>query len=117
MPPFIADNLSWIVLAVAFATFWWWKRPDLSPDRARELVKGGASLIDVRSPAEFAAGHIPGARNIPVGDVGRRSAELGPVDRPVIVYCASGTRSAMARRTLRAAGFQKVENLGPMSRW
>ena len=117
MPPILADNLSWIVLGAAFIAFWWWKRPDLSPERAHELVKGGASLVDVRSPSEFAAGHIDGARNLPVGEIAGRSAEVGPTDRPVVVYCASGTRSAMARRTLRAAGFKSVYNLGPMSRW
>ena len=117
MPPILADNISWIVLGAAFIAFWWWKRPDLSSARARELVKGGASLIDVRSPAEFAAGHISGARNIPVGEIARRSTEAGSTDRPVVVYCASGTRSAMARRTLRAAGYRQVYNLGPMSRW
>jgi len=117
MPAILANNLSWIVLVVAIAGFWWWKRPDLTTERAHQLVEGGAALIDVRSPGEFAAGHIDGARNIPVGEVGGRAAEVGPLERPVVVYCASGTRSAMARRALRSAGFKEVYNLGPMSRW
>ena len=117
MPPILADNLSWILLAAAFLGFWWFKRPDLSSERARELVEAGARLIDVRSPAEFASGHIDGARNIPVGEIASRSAEAGAPDSPVVVYCASGTRSAMARRALRAKGYRQVYNLGPMSRW
>jgi phage shock protein E len=117
MPAFLASNVSWIVLALAIGGFWWWKRPDLSTERAHQLVEAGAALVDVRSPAEFAAGHIDGARNIPVGEVGGRAAQIGPHDRPVVVYCASGTRSAIARRALRSAGFKEVYNLGPMSRW
>lgn len=117
MPPIIANNISWIVLFAAVALLWWWKRPDVSPERAHELVKAGACLLDVRSPAEFAAGHVAGALNIPVGEVARRAAEVGPTDRPVVLYCASGTRSAIARRALRAAGYKQAYNLGPMSRW
>lgn len=83
----------------------------------RRLVAEGAALIDVRSPAEFAGGHIAGARNIPLGDVGRRAAEIGPKDKPVVVYCASGGRSAAAAGQLRSLGFAQVHDLGGMSRW
>jgi rhodanese-related sulfurtransferase len=106
-----------IVAATVFAVLWLLKRPDISASRARELVAGGARLVDVRSPGEFAATHLEGARNIPVGEVGRRSRELGDKGKPVIVYCASGTRSAMAKRTLKSAGFTEVYNLGSMHNW
>lgn len=106
-----------IVAAIGFAVVWWLKRPDLSSTRARELVAGGARLVDVRSAGEFAATHLEGARNIPVGEIGRRARELGDKSKPVIVYCASGTRSAMAKRTLKSAGFSEVYNLGAMHNW
>jgi phage shock protein E len=105
------------VLLVAFVAFWYLKRPDVSSRQAHELVANGARLVDVRSPGEYTSGHVDGARNVPVGDIGARAAELRPLDRPIVLYCASGTRSAMAARTLRAAGFTKVYNLGSMSNW
>ncbi len=101
---------------LAFAILWWIKRPDVSANEARRLVADGARLIDVRSPGEFASGHVDGAKNIPVGDLDRRTKELQK-DRPIILYCASGARSAMAKRTLKGAGFTHVYNLGPMHNW
>jgi phage shock protein E len=53
---------------------------------------------------------------VPVDDLDRRLPELEPKDRPVVVYCRSGRRSARAAAALRAAGF-RVADLGPMSRW
>jgi rhodanese-related sulfurtransferase len=109
----------WVIVGVgvAFGVLWWFKRADIPGKRARELVAAGARLVDVRSSGEFAAAHIEGARNIPVGEISRRSNELGGREQPVIVYCASGTRSAMAKRTLKSAGFSHVYNLGAMSNW
>lgn len=90
----------------------------ISGPRARELVSAGALLVDVRSPGEFGAGHIEGAKNIPVSDLGSRLGELGEDKaRPIVVYCASGMRSASAASTLKRAGFQQVFDLGGMSRW
>lgn len=89
----------------------------VEPSQAHGLVKDGAALIDVRSPEEFGAGHIDGARNIPVGEIGQRTAEVGDKDKPVVVYCRSGMRSSQAKSTLESAGFTQVHNLGGMSRW
>jgi rhodanese-related sulfurtransferase len=105
------------VLAVLFGAFWYLKRPDISPLQAHELVARGGRLVDVRSPGEYARAHVDGALNLPVGEVAGRARELGPKDRPIILYCASGTRSAMAARTLRSFGFTKVYNLGSMGNW
>jgi phage shock protein E len=113
----MSQYLAFGLLALVFALLWYLKRPDIRADEAHELVSKGARLVDVRSPAEFAAGHLDGARNIPVGEIGSRGPELRPLDGPIVLYCASGTRSAMAGRALRAAGFTKVYNLGPMSNW
>lgn len=85
--------------------------------RAHALVEDGARLIDVRSPQEYASGHIDGARNIPLNEIGRRTKDVGRKDKPVVVYCLSGMRSAQAKSKLEAAGFTEVHNLGSMSRW
>lgn len=88
-----------------------------SLEEARALVSQGAVLLDVRTPGEFAAGHIDGAKNIPVDALSGRIGEVGAKETPVVVYCRSGARSARATAMLKSAGFQRVEDLGPMSRW
>jgi phage shock protein E len=80
---------------------------------ARKKVEDGAFLLDVRTPAEFAGGHLPGATNVPVGELSRRLGDI-PKDRPVVAYCQSGMRSSSAVRLLRAQGYE-AWNLGPMS--
>lgn len=92
-------------------------RGDIAPDEAHRWVEDGALLLDVRTPGEFSAGHLPDARNVPVAELGRRLDELGTRDRPIVVYCRSGARSAVAKSVLLRAGFEKVANLGGMSRW
>ena len=87
----------------------------VTPEEARALVQGGARLVDVRTPEEFAAGHLEGALNVPVDALqGRALAELAPTDAPVVVYCRSGKRSARAKAELEALGFTRVHDLGPM---
>ena len=66
-------------------------------------------FVDVRTPQEFKAGHIPGAINIPVSDIAERLNEL-PKDKQVYVYCHSGVRAAKASTVLAKAGFH-VENI------
>ena len=83
-------------------------------DRAAELVKGGALLLDVRTPAEFAADHLEGAVNIPVQTLAQRVAEV-PKDRVVVVYCRSGARSGHASRILLDRGYTTLYDLGPIS--
>lgn len=82
---------------------------------AKKLVQGGARLVDVRTPEEYAAGHIEGAVNVPVDTVD--GSDLGAKDQPIVVYCASGRRSARAAATLRTKGYAKLYDLGPMSAW
>ena len=84
--------------------------------QARDLVSAGAQLVDVRTPAEFAGGHHPGAVNIPVGALPARLGELDPAT-PVVVYCRSGGRSANAGSLLVKADFEAVHDLGPMQAW
>ncbi|MFP2957349.1 rhodanese-like domain-containing protein [Myxococcus sp. 1LA] len=84
---------------------------------AHRRVEAGATLVDVRTPEEFAAGHLPGAVNIPVEDLPHRFHELGSPEKPLVIYCRSGARSIRAERLLKERGFQDVFNLGPMSAW
>jgi phage shock protein E len=110
--------INFAILAAVIVAFLLWKRAgQIDSAEAHRLVQEGAKLVDVRSPGEFAAGHIAGAVNIPVGDLRARADSLGAKDRPVVLYCASGSRSAMARSTLMGLGFTQVYNLGGMSRW
>jgi phage shock protein E len=84
-------------------------------EQARTLQAQGARLVDVRTPEEFAAGHLPGAVNLPVDALeGRAAAELAPTDAPVVVYCRSGKRSARAAAVLGKLGFGQVHDLGAM---
>ena len=89
----------------------------ISSDEAREMVSKGARLVDVRSPSEFASGHIEGAVNIPLQQLPKRMGELGLTTQPIVVYCRSGARSARARNQLMETGYSEVHNLGPMSAW
>ncbi|WP_067620511.1 rhodanese-like domain-containing protein [Alicyclobacillus acidiphilus] len=73
--------------------------------------------IDVREPGEFRNGHIQGFRNIPLGQLKRRLGELDR-DKPVVVMCHSGMRSAQAARLLVKQGFSDVRNVsGGMLAW
>jgi rhodanese-related sulfurtransferase len=78
-----------------------------------------AAVIDVREPGEFRGGHIPNARNIPLGQVAGKMKDLEKLkDKPVLLSCQTGARSAQAAATLRQAGFAQVFNLaGGMTAW
>ena len=94
---------------------------EVSQDRVLSLTRAsnGPLLLDVRTPDEFAAGHVPGARNIPHSELAARMAEVEPFrERGVIVYCESGRRAGMATADLTDARFRNVSHLmGDMSGW
>lgn len=78
------------------------------------IQQGDAKLVvlDVRTPEEFAAGHVPGARNIPHDALAARIAELDSArDADIVVYCRSGRRSQIAIETLSAKGFTRLAHL------
>jgi rhodanese-related sulfurtransferase len=83
--------------------------------RLIEQARDEFLLIDVRSPGEYAAGHIPTAENIDYRVIGDRMAD-GDRDVPVVVYCRSGNRSGRAARTLSRLGYTIVD-FGGISRW
>jgi rhodanese-related sulfurtransferase len=114
----VAVILTIVILLLAGAAFFVFGRGrEIQGGDARKLVAAGARLLDVRSPEEYAGGHLPGAVNIPVQQLDHRLAEVGPRDGELIVYCRSGHRSARATEILRQNGFTKVHNLGPMTAW
>lgn len=77
----------------------------------RALVKGGAQIIDVRTPGEFQSGHIKGSKNIPLQNLNNQLSNIKK-DKPVITCYASGMRSASAKRILKSNGYSEVHNGG-----
>ncbi len=69
----------------------------------QEALRDGAIVLDVRSLAEYASGHMPGSHNIAVQELGRRITEVRKWNRPVVLCCRSGARSAQAMTILQAA--------------
>ena len=78
--------------------------------------KQAHTLVDVRTPEEFAGGYIPGAVNIALQELDRKMAKIAK-DKPVVVYCRSGNRSASAARQLLQAGYAEVYDLGGIIEW
>ncbi len=86
-------------------------------DAAAMAARGEATVVDVRGRNEWEAGHLPGVPNVPVGHLAERIGEL-PTDRPVIVHCQSGARSAIAASVLQARGLTNVVNMaGGFGAW
>ena len=83
--------------------------------KIRAAIAEGAVIVDVRTASEYAGKHYQGAINIPVDVISDKLAKIGPNDKPVIVYCASGNRSAAAAGALKAAGYEHVVNAGGIS--
>ena len=93
---------------------------DVNPVAATLLInREDAHVIDVREAAEFAAGHLPDAKNVPLAKLSDRIADIEKFkDKPVIVCCASGMRSSKACAELGKLGFTKVHNLeGGVDAW
>ncbi|MDN4175215.1 rhodanese-like domain-containing protein [Nocardioides sp. SOB77] len=89
---------------------------EVTIDQAASAATGAGVIVDVREPAEYRDGHIPGAVNIPMGQL---TARLSEIDRhqPVYVVCASGNRSSAMTDVLTAAGFDAFNVAGGTSAW
>ena len=85
-------------------------------DQLAAALDQGAPVIDVREPAEFREGHVPGATNIPMGQLTARLGEIDP-NRPVHVVCASGNRSSAMADVLTANGFDAMDVAGGTRAW
>lgn len=78
-----------------------------------ELINDpNASIVDVRTPGEFASGHVPGSVNIPLNEVPQRVAEFKEMSKPLILCCQSGGRSGQATQYLKNQGLEDVHNGG-----
>lgn len=90
----------------------------MTVDVKEQMKKNKAlQIIDVREPGEFANGHIPGAKNIPLGQLPQRYQEIDANKESAIV-CLSGGRSSRACEFLETVGYSKIHNMmGGMSRW
>ena len=109
-----ASSLEPYLLPALVAGWFGWRFFKVRAVKARlpELLRRGAVVVDVRSPEEHASGARPGSLNIPLGALEGRVKELD-ASKPVIVCCASGTRSALAAGILARHGFKEVVNAGP----
>lgn len=125
---FVQQNWWLIVIAVVSGAGVLWptiaKRlsgiPQVGVAEAVNLMnRRDAVVLDVRSQAEFGNGHLPRAKNIPVGELKTRAVELDKwKDKPILVHCAMGNRSHPAAKTLKAAGFTEVFELqGGIGAW
>ena len=87
--------------------------------QAQSMNKQGALLLDVREPDEYSAGHAPNAKLVPLGQLSSRLQELATYkDKPIVVMCRSGRRSAQAVSILKDAGFSQVSNVqGGIQSW
>jgi rhodanese-related sulfurtransferase len=81
---------------------------EVSRTDARKLLDEGAQLVDVRADHEWEAGHIAGAKHVPLPELPQRTGEIDE-DRPVVVYCRGGNRSSMATAALAEAGYEAVK--------
>lgn len=76
------------------------------------LSTEGAVLLDVRTPEEYADGHIEGSQNIPLQIIERTESVIKDKSTPIFVYCRSGARSAQATNILKRMGYTNVEDIG-----
>jgi len=99
--------------------------PKITPEEARTLMAAGALVVDVRDAPEVEkSGKVAGARHVSRGMLEFRADPASPYhdkafskDKTVIVYCASGGRSALAGKTLKDLGYTDVRNLGAFKDW
>lgn len=116
---FFTDNIFLIAIAFVSGGMLVWplvksraSGPALSTLQATQLINSrNATIVDIRSPDEFAKGSLPNAKNLPADKIGDRMRELKK-DKPLIVVCATGSTAGRTAAQLRAGGFSEVYVLG-----
>lgn len=78
----------------------------------KSIIENGAIIIDVRTPGEFAGGHVKGSVNIPLDKIQGNIAKIKAYKKPIVVCCASGMRSSNAKRVLTKNGLEEVYDGG-----
>jgi len=124
---FVRNNLLLFVVALVSGGMLLWPLvrrttggPWVNPSQATQLInREEAMVIDVREPNEYAAGHVLGAKNVPLARLVAGAAEqLKRKDRPIIVYCDGGDRAGKAAAALKRQGYARVINLsGGLAGW
>jgi len=125
---FILNNIALVALFLASGVMLVWPEimrlvagaSEIGTLEATRLMNQGPTLIlDIRDGKEYATGHLPRARHIPLGELSKRVEEIGKYkDKPVIVTCRNGARAGTASRFLRKAGFSSVYQLkGGLVAW
>jgi len=113
--------MNWTILLLAaalLALLTVLRRADLISARAaREYLEKGALVVDVRTPGEYAAGHLPTAIHLPLDRIETTLPKRVPDKNTVLLlHCQSGVRSGVAKRKLRAKGYANAFNLGSLAR-
>ena len=124
---FIRNNILLIVVAFVSGAMLMWPLvrrtaggPWVNAAQATHLInREDALVVDVRDPGEYAAGHILGAKNVPLARIEDAGSDLGKrKDRPLILYCDTSSRSGKALAALKKQGFTRVVNLsGGLGAW
>ena len=125
---FVQENLLLIAVALVSGAMLLWPYvrrvgggPSVSATQATQLInREDALVIDVRDPGEYGAGHILGAKNVPLSRIDAGGSEIAAKrkEKPVIVYCDTGNRAAKAAAALRGQGFARVVSLsGGLGAW
>lgn len=114
---------AWLLLIVFLASLTSCSKQsyqDISPQEAKEMLQNDDQvvLVDVRTKSEYSERHIPGSILIPVGELKKEaSVKIKEKDKPIVVYCRTGVRSAKAAGILTDEGYTEVYNLGGISDW
>jgi rhodanese-related sulfurtransferase len=125
---FVQTNVWLILIAVASGAMLLWPTVrravhgggEVGTLEATQLInRRDAVILDVREPGEYAAGHLPNAKHIPLGQLASRVKELEKFkERPIVITCASGSRSGSALSLLKKSGFKEAVNLkGGIAAW
>lgn len=121
---YVTDNWYWIVTAAVSGGMLLWQQlrsggAGLTPTEAVLLInREKATVIDVCEPEEFKAGHVSGAKNIPLSQLAEGKGLPSNKTTPLVVVCASGIRSQKAVSQLKALGYEKAQSLqGGMGAW